>query len=50
MVYTTVGEGSWSGLSLTQMAIGYEVTPNPTTNISPLSAVANNGIMMRPLL
>ena len=49
MVYTTVGEGSWSGLSLTQMAIGYEVTQTPLQTLALYSAVANNGVMMRPL-
>ena len=48
-VYTTVGEGSWSGLSLTQMAIGYEVTQTPLQTLALYSAVANNGVMMRPL-
>ena len=28
-VYTEVGSGRWSGLSLTQMSIGYEVTQTP---------------------
>ena len=48
-IYTSVGEGGWSGLSLTQMAIGYEVTQTPLQILSLYSAVANNGVMMRPI-
>tara|TARA_B110000444_G_scaffold261283_1_gene312324 strand:+ start:6443 stop:8575 length:2133 start_codon:yes stop_codon:yes gene_type:complete len=48
-IYTSVGEGGWSGLSLTQMAIGYEVTQTPLQILSLYSAVANDGVMMRPV-
>lgn len=48
-VYSTVGEGSWSGLSLTQMAIGYEVTQTPLQTLALYNAVANNGVMMKPV-
>lgn len=48
-VYTSVGEGAWSGISLTQMAIGYEVTQTPLQTLALYSAVANNGVMMKPI-
>lgn len=48
-VYSTVGEGAWSGISLTQMAIGYEVTQTPLQTLALYSAVANNGKLMRPV-
>ena len=47
-VYSTVGEGDWSGISLTQMAIGYEVTQTPLQTLALYGAIANNGKMMRP--
>ena len=47
-IYSTVGEGDWSGLSLTQMAIGYEVTQTPLQTLALYGAIANNGKMMRP--
>lgn len=47
-VYSTVGEGDWSGISLTQMAIGYEVTQTPLQTLALYGAIANNGTMMRP--
>ena len=49
LVYSSVGEGAWSGLSLTQMAIGYEVTQTPLQTLALYSAVANNGKMMKPV-
>lgn len=48
-VYSTVGEGNWSGLSLTQMAIGYEVTQTPLQTLALYNAVANNGVMLKPV-
>ena len=48
-VYTSVGEGSWSGLSLTQMAIGYEVAQTPLQTLALYNAVANNAVMMKPI-
>jgi len=49
-VYTEVGQGRWSGLSLTQMSIGYEVTQTPLQTLCLYNAVANGGRMMRPQL
>jgi cell division protein FtsI (penicillin-binding protein 3) len=49
-VYKTVGEGRWSKISLTQMAIGYELTQTPLQTLSLFNAVANNGTMVRPIL
>ncbi len=48
-VYKSVGDGAWSGISLTQMAIGYEVTQTPLQTLALYSAVANNGTMMKPV-
>jgi len=39
----------WSGLSLTQMAIGYEVQLTPLQILTFYNAVANNGKMIKPL-
>lgn len=47
-VYSSVGEGDWSGISLTQMAIGYEVTQTPLQTLALYGAIGNNGKMMRP--
>jgi cell division protein FtsI (penicillin-binding protein 3) len=47
-VYSSIGEGDWSGISLTQMAIGYEVTQTPLQTLALYGAIANNGTMMRP--
>lgn len=49
-VYSEVGEGRWSALSLTQMAIGYEVTQTPLQTLALVNAVANNGRVMEPQL
>lgn len=49
-VYTEVGSGRWSGLSLTQMSIGYEVTQTPLQTLSLYNTIANGGRMMRPQL
>lgn len=49
-VKTSVEDAGWTGLSLTQMAIGYEVTQTPMQTLALYNAVANNGRMMRPLL
>lgn len=48
-IYEKVREGNWSGLSLTQMAIGYEVMQAPIQTLAFYNAIANNGIMVRPL-
>ena len=49
-VKTSVDDRAWTGLSLTQMAIGYEVTQTPLQTLALYNAVANNGRMMRPQL
>jgi cell division protein FtsI (penicillin-binding protein 3) len=49
-VYSEVGEGRWSALSLTQMAIGYEVTQTPLQTLSLFNAIANDGRVMEPQL
>lgn len=49
-VYKEVGEGDWSGLSLTQMAIGYEVTQTPLQTLTLYNAVANGGRWVKPQL
>lgn len=50
MVYENVGDGRWSGLSLTQMSIGYEVTQTPLQTLTLYNAVANGGTALRPQL
>ncbi len=40
---------SWSGLSLVQMAYGYELKLTPLQTLSLYNAVANNGTMVAPL-
>jgi cell division protein FtsI (penicillin-binding protein 3) len=47
-MYKTTKENGWSGLSLTQMAIGYETTCTPLQTLAFYNAVANNGVMVRP--
>ncbi len=47
-MYKTTKENGWSGLSITQMAIGYETTCTPLQTLAFYNAVANNGIMVRP--
>jgi len=49
-VKTSVNDAGWTGLSLTQMAIGYEVTQTPLQTLALYNAIANNGRMMRPQL
>jgi len=39
----------WSGLSLTQMSIGYELQITPLQILTLYNAIANNGIMVRPI-
>ena len=50
LVYENVGDGRWSGLSLTQMSIGYEVTQTPLQTLTLYNAVANGGTSLRPQL
>ena len=47
-IYKKVKEGNWSGLSLTQMAIGYEVQQTPLQTLAFYNAIANGGTMLRP--
>tara|TARA_B110000503_G_scaffold143095_1_gene242542 strand:+ start:189 stop:2315 length:2127 start_codon:yes stop_codon:yes gene_type:complete len=49
-VYKKAGEDRWSKISLTQMAIGYELTQTPLQTLTFFNAVANNGTLVRPLL
>lgn len=42
------GEGDWSGISITQMAIGYELQMTPLQILALYNAVANDGKMVRP--
>jgi cell division protein FtsI (penicillin-binding protein 3) len=39
----------WSGISLVQLSIGYEVQMTPLQVLSLYNAVANNGCMLRPI-
>lgn len=49
-VYQTTGQDRWSLISLTQMAIGYEVTQTPLQTLALYNAIANNGVLVRPQL
>ena len=40
----------WSKLSITRVPIGYEVSATPLQMITAMAAVANKGLMMRPML
>ena len=40
---------NWSGISLTQMAIGYEVLLTPLQILAFYNAVANDGVLVKPL-
>ncbi len=42
------GENQWSGLSLPQMSIGYEVQVTPLQTLALYNAVANDGKKLRP--
>lgn len=48
-VYNSVKNPKWSANSLTQMSIGYEVSFTPLQVLTFYNAVANNGIMVRPM-
>ncbi|TXC78879.1 penicillin-binding protein [Luteibaculum oceani] len=39
---------AWSGISLTQMSIGYEMLMTPMQILAFYNAVANNGVLLRP--
>lgn len=43
------GENGWSGITLPQMAIGYEVELAPIQILAFYNAVANNGELVKPL-
>ena len=40
----------WSGISMTSIPYGYEITAYPLQVMCAYSAVANSGVMMRPML
>lgn len=40
----------WSGITLTQMSIGYEVELTPLQLLTFFNAIANDGVMMQPYL
>ncbi len=42
-------ESTWSGITLPWMSIGYEVRITPLQLLTFYNAVANNGVMMRPM-
>jgi len=42
--------GKWSGLSLASISIGQEISVSPVQLVRAFSAIANDGIMMQPLL
>jgi len=42
------GEDGWSGVTLPQMAIGYEVEITPLQTLAFYNAVANNGQLLKP--
>ena len=44
------GDKGWSGLSLAQMAYGYEVSMTPLQVLTFYNAIANNGEMVKPRL
>lgn len=44
------GDKGWSGLSLAQMAYGYEVSMTPLQTLTFYNAIANNGEMIKPRL
>lgn len=48
-IHEQVGTNGWSGISPTQMAIGYELTQTPLQTLAFYNAVANDGKMMKPL-
>ena len=44
------GSSEWSGISLPQMSIGYEILLTPLQTLTFFNAVANNGVMVKPKL
>jgi len=47
-IYKTTKDKGWSGVSLTQIGIGYESRCTPLQTLAFYNAVANNGTMVRP--
>jgi cell division protein FtsI (penicillin-binding protein 3) len=47
-LYKSTKDKGWSGLSLTQLAIGYETQCTPLQTLAFYNAVANDGDMVRP--
>ncbi len=47
-VKTPADRNSWSGTTLPQMAIGYEIKQTPLQTLTLYNAVANNGKMVKP--
>ncbi len=45
----TAGEKNWSGISLPWISIGYESTITPLQTLTLYNAVANNGVMVKPM-
>lgn len=43
------GTKEWSGLSLTQMSIGYELQITPLQILTLYNSIANNGVMVKPI-
>jgi len=43
------GKTGWSGLSLTQISIGYELQITPLQILALYNAIANNGVLLRPI-
>jgi cell division protein FtsI (penicillin-binding protein 3) len=48
-IYSNIKDKGWSGLSLTQMSIGYETKLTPLQILAFYNAVANDGRYMKPL-
>ncbi|MEA3450803.1 MAG: penicillin-binding protein [Bacteroidota bacterium] len=47
--FSKLGKEGWSGISIRQMSIGYEIMLTPYHIITFYNAVANNGKMMKPM-
>ncbi|MFK7812081.1 MAG: penicillin-binding protein [Maribacter sp.] len=47
-VFRNPGDKGWSGLSLAQMAYGYEVSMTPLQILTFYNAIANDGVMIKP--
>ncbi|MDD3858898.1 MAG: penicillin-binding transpeptidase domain-containing protein, partial [Bacteroidales bacterium] len=43
------GKKGWSGLSLTQISVGYELQITPLQILAFYNAIANNGVLLRPI-